>query len=228
MKLKLWSNDPLPRYNAKPIKKNGIGFLMDDFGNSAPSVTSILELTRTPEEKARLANWRKSKGSKANHILNIGRQGHRQIERFLNLNGENISCSPLLKPYWNKLRATLEELRDIRLVEGNVFHLYKGYAGRVDCVGRIYDLPQCLIEFKFADEVKPIHESTKLQVAAYIAALNRQYGPPYRVKITQGIVIVATPNEVDINLLNEVEVMKYLKEWEKRVADFWKMQRLAA
>lgn len=226
MKSKLWSNHRLPGYNAKPINKNGIGFSMDDFGNSAPSVTSILELTRTPEEKARLANWRKRKGSKANDILNIGRQGHRQIERFLN--GENIFCSPLLEPYWNKLLPILQKLHHIRLVEGNVFNFYKGYAGRVDCVGRIYDLPQCLIEFKFADEVKPIHESTKLQVAAYIAALNRQYGPPYGVKITQGIVIVATPNEVDINLLDEEEVMKYWKEWENRVAYFWKMQRLAA
>lgn len=226
MKSKLWSNHPLPRYNAKSINKNGIGFSIDDFGNSAPTVTSILESTRSPEEKARLVNWRKSKGSKANDICNIGKQGHRQIERFLN--GENISCSSLLEPYWNKLLPTLEELHHIRLVEGNVFNFYKGYAGRVDCVCRLYDLPECAIEFKFSDEVKPIHESTKLQLAAYIGALNRQYGPPYGVQITQGIVIVTTPNEVDINLLDEVEIMKYWKQWENKVERFWKLQRFAA
>ena len=226
MNPQLWSNNLLPRCNAKPIKKNGIGFSMDDFGNSAPSVTSILEVTRTPEDKARLANWWKSKGNKANDILNIGRQGHRQIERFLN--GDNTPCSPLLAPYWKNLLPTLQELRDIRLVEGNLFNFYKGYAGRVDCVGRLYDLPQCVIEFKFSDELKPIHETTKLQVAAYIGALNRQYGPPYGVKITQGIVIVITPNEVDINLLDEVEVMKYWKHWENQVNRFWKLQKFAA
>lgn len=229
MQKNIWSTHPLPRYNAKHIRKNGIGYLENDFGNSLPGVTHIIESTRTPAEKARLANWRKGNKLNAQKIISlatqIGRSGHLQIERYFLR--EETPCPALLEPHWQKLLPVLEEIHDIRLLEGHVFHFYEGYAGRVDCVARVYDLPQCAIEFKFSDRIKPIYDETKLQLAAYIGGLNRQYGKPYNVSINHALIILATPDGVDVTLLDPKEIKEYWEEWRDRVAKFWRNKKVA-
>lgn len=225
---KLWSENPLPRCYAKPIRMDGITYLADAFGNSLPRETSIIELTRTPEDKARLANWRRSKGREANQIIGtatrIGKLGHRQIENLFN--GENIPIPELLRPYWDNLLAILQEIHEIRLIAGNLFHFYEGYAGRVDCVARYYDLPHCAIAFKFSDRIKPVYDDIPLQLAAYCGALNRQYGEPYQVRIEHALLIVATPDEAMVTLFDATEIKKYWRQWQQRVAQFW-AQRVA-
>lgn len=229
MQKNIWSTNPLPRYNAKSIRKNRIGYVVDDFGNSLPGVTSILEFTRTPAEKARLSNWRRRNSYEANQVISlatrIGRMGHKQIESYFL--GKEIPCPELIQPHWQNLLPILEEIHELRLVEGNLFHFYEGYAGRVDCVARVYDLPQCTIEFKFSDRIKPIYDETKLQLAAYIGGLNRQYGKPYDVSINHALVILATPDGVDITLLEPKEVNEYWDKWRERVSQFWENKKAA-
>lgn len=229
MKKNIWSTNPLPLYNAKSICKNRIGYLVDDFGNSLPGVTSILEFTRTPAEKARLANWRHRNSYEVNQVISlatrIGRMGHSQIENYFL--GKESPCPELIQSHWKNLLPILEEIHELRLVEANLFHFYEGYAGRVDCVARYYDLPQCAIEFKFSDRIKPIYDETKLQLSAYIGGLNRQYGKPYDVAIKHGLIILATPDGVDLTLLDPKEIMEYWEKWQERVARFWAIRKVA-
>ncbi|MGA9377385.1 MAG: hypothetical protein WBV73_01170 [Phormidium sp.] len=224
MNKKYWSAHPLPRKSAKAVRKDGIGHLADDFGNSLPSVTTIIDITRSPAEKARLATWRINKGSEATEILQIGRMGHRHIERYFL--DEKTPCPELIKFHWQSLLPELEKLNNIRLVEGNLFHFYKGYAGRVDCVGSFDYLP-CAIEFKFSDRIKPIYEETKLQIAGYIGALNRQYGEPYQVRINHALIILATPEGADVTLMEPKEVNEYWEKWQEKVAAFWNIRKAA-
>jgi genome maintenance exonuclease 1 len=84
------------------------------------------------------------------------------------------------------------------------------------------------IDFKFSDRPKPIYEDKILPLAAYIGALNRQYGPPFRVSIKQALLVVATPEGVDATLYDANQVNKYWQKWQQRVAQFWEEKRAIA
>lgn len=228
---KFWANEPLPPFLAKSVRKNGMGYLADERDNCQPSITKILNNTKSAAEKARLKNWRLTVGDReANQIISTsiqcGKIGHRLIESFFN--GEPITCPKFIEDRWQKLLPFLQQIHSIRLLEGHVFHHYEGYAGRVDCVARFGDLPECVIDFKFSDRPKPIYEDKILPLAAYIGALNRQYGPPYKVRIKQALLIVATPEGVDATLFDANQVKEYWQKWQQRVAQFWEQKRAIA
>jgi len=68
------NNQPLPHYYAKSAWENGIGYLVDSRGIRLPGITSILKATKSPQEKAQLANWRQRVGtSEANRICRTSR-----------------------------------------------------------------------------------------------------------------------------------------------------------
>lgn len=228
MKNQFWSKNPLPAYFGKPTRRNGMKGIEDQRFNFEPSVTHITEETRSPIEKAILSNWHKKQTSGSREVINlacqIGKRGHKQIEYYFN--GDPTPCPVILKRHWEHLEPVLKKIHNIRLLESYLFHHYEGYSGRVDCVGRLYDLPESVIEFKFSNSVHPqVYEEQKLQVAAYIAALNRQYGQPYGVNINQGIIITVTPYEVNTTCIKAQELMKYWEKWQLRVSEFWPQHR---
>jgi len=77
--------------------------------------------------------------------------------------------------------------------------------------------PEMAIEFKFSDRIKPIYPQQKMQLAAYTAALNRQYGTQFK----QGLIVVATPDTVDVNLIDSSELNQSWRQWQSLVARFW-------
>lgn len=228
---KFWAQNPLPPFPAKSVRKNGKIYLADDRDNCQPSITKILNRTKPPAEKARLNNWRQKVGeTEANRIISTslqrGKIGHSFIESFFK--GQSQTCPKIIEPHWKNLLPFIQQINSIRLLEGNVFHHYEGYAGRVDCVGCFNDLPECVIDFKFSDRPKPIYEDQILPLAAYIGALNRQYGHPYKVKIKEALLIVATPEGVDATLFDANQVKEYWRKWQQRVAQFWEVKRAIA
>lgn len=228
MKNQFWSENPLPSYFGKPTGRNGMNGIEDQRFNFEPSITHIAEETRSPAEKAIFRNWQKKQTSESREVNNlacqIGKRGHKQIEYYFN--GDPTPCPVILKRHWEHLEPVLKKIHNIRLLESYLFHHYEGYAGRVDCVGQFNDSPESVIEFKFSNSVHPqVYPEQKLQVAAYIGALNRQYGQPYGVNINHGIIITATPYEVDITLIDAQEVMEYWEKWQLRVSEFWSQYR---
>jgi genome maintenance exonuclease 1 len=228
MKNQFWSENPLPCYFGKPTGRNGMKGIEDQRGNFQPGVTPIIDETRSPAQKAIFRNWQKKQTSESREVVNlacqIGKRGHKQIEYYLN--SDPTPCPVILKRHWEHLEPVLNDIHSIRLLEGYVFHHYEGYAGRVDCVGRLNGSPESVIEFKFSNSAQPtVYPEQKLQVAAYMGALNRQYGQPYGVNINHGIIITATPYEVDITLIGDQEVMEYWDNWKVRVGQFWSQQR---
>ncbi|MDB9314087.1 hypothetical protein PN462_13330 [Spirulina sp. CS-785/01] len=214
-----WSDSPLSPYYAKSVTKYGVRGMMDIRGNWTPTTTGILDKTRSPASRAKLKNWHKNTPStQVSSAIQRGIQGHRFLESYFK--GESVTCPPLLQPYWDNLCPKLNFINNVRLVEGNLFHFYEGYGGRVDLVANWGDIP-CAIEFKFCDRIKPIYDDIPLQLAAYIGALNRQYGKPDDIQINHALLIVTTPDETDITLFSPNDVKQYWETWQTRVAQFW-------
>lgn len=216
---------PLRHYYAKPAWQNGTGYLVDSRGVRLPGITTILEATKSREEKAQLARWRQRVGKfEANRICRTSRDRGNLIHKLIKsyFLSESLPCPDSIKPYWDSLLPVVQNVHDVRLIEGYLFHYYEGYAGRVDCVASYHGIP-CVIEFKSADRIKRLYDEP-LQLAAYCGALNRQYG----LRLNNTLLIVTTPSEASVTWFEPSEVMEYWQKWQSRVASFWAQRSVSA
>jgi hypothetical protein len=223
------SNQYLPRANAKLLRANGKQYYLDSNGNKLPSVSTILNATKPQEDRERLYNWRQRVGeTEANQISGkASRRGtgtHKQIQRYLE--GKNPICPDSILPYWQSIEPVLQEISDLKLVEGTVFNYDLQYAGIVDCVASYRDIP-CICEWKTADKPKGSIERLydyPLQVAAYFNAVNSYYQDA--IKINHALLVVAIPELPAEVFWFEPEAMAtYSQQWEERVTKFWQMNR---
>ncbi|HEY9891389.1 MAG TPA: exonuclease [Candidatus Sericytochromatia bacterium] len=220
----------LPRANAKQMRANGKQYYLDANGDKLPSVSTILNATKPQEDRERLFNWRQRVGAvEANQISGAAsRRGtgtHKQIQCYLE--GKNSPCPDSILPYWQSIEPVLQEVSNIKLVEGTVFNYNLKYAGIVDCVASFRNIP-CICEWKTADKPKGSIEHLydyPLQIAAYSSAVN-QYYQDYGIKLEHALLVVAIPDLPAEVFWFEPEAMKtYSQQWEKRVAKFWKINR---
>lgn len=219
----------LPPFKAKQLKQNGQSFYVNEQGDRFPSVSTILNATRSPEQRAALANWRERVGyEEATRISSAAsRRGsgtHKQIERYLK--GKEVVCSDHVQPYWESFQSVLPAIQDVRLIEGFVFHRELAYAGKADCVAS-YDGTPCLCEWKTADRPKRTLENLNdypLQVAAYWGAVNDCYHDQ-PVKLNHAVLVLAIPNlSAEVFWFDEATIAHYWQEWQNRVDQFWRRQ----
>lgn len=218
---------PCPR--AKQVRENGNQYYINDKGDRLPSVTSILNATKSQEDRDRLANWRQSIGAvEANRISGTasrrGTQTHNHIQRYLL--GEDTPCPDTSRPYWESIEPVLQDIDTIRLIEGPVFHYKLSYAGRVDCVASYKGIP-CVCEWKTADKPKGSLERLyeyPLQLTAYLGAVN-QYYQDYGIKLDHALIVVAIPEmAAEVFWFEPAAIDFYWQQWEQRVARYWKRQ----
>ncbi len=219
----------LPRHNAKQVRENGKQYYVDSQGAKLPSVTTILNATKPQEDRERLLNWRQRVGvAEANQISGAAsRRGtgtHKQIQRYLE--GKDTPCPESILPYWQSIEPLLQDISNVRLVEGTVFNYELGYAGIVDCVATFRGIP-CVCEWKTADRPKGSVERLydyPIQIAAYSSAVNHSY-QAYDIKLEHALIVVAIPEMPAEVFWFEPEVMQtYSQQWEERVADFWRFR----
>jgi genome maintenance exonuclease 1 len=220
----------LPRNGAKQVRQKGKQYYVDANGAYLPSVTTILNTTKPQEDKERLLNWRQRVGvTEANQIAGAAsRRGtgtHKQIQRYLE--GKDSPCPDAIQPYWQSIEPVLQDVANVRLVEGTVFNYDLGYAGIVDCVASFRGIP-CICEWKTADKPKGSVERLydyPLQLVAYCSAVNHHY-QAYDINLEHTMLAVAIPGMPAEVFWFEPEVMQiYLQQWEERVAAFWKLNR---
>lgn len=220
----------LPRNSAKQVRENGKQYYVDGQGRRLPSVTTILNTTKSQEDRERLLNWRQRVGvAEANRISGTAsRRGtgtHKQIQRYLE--GKESPCPEAIQPYWQSIEPILQDVGNVRLVEGTVFNDDLSYAGIVDCVASFRGIP-CVCEWKTADKPKGSVERLydyPLQLAAYCSAVNQHYRE-YELNLKHTLLVVAIPEMPAEVFWFEPEVMQaYLQQWEERVAAFWKLYR---
>lgn len=221
---------PLPRHSVKQVRENGIQYLVDGKGDRLPSVTTILNATKPQAHREALAQWRDRVGvAEASRISGAAsRRGtgtHKQIQRYLE--GERTACKETIRPYWESIEPVLQEIHNVRLIEGPVFHYDLGYAGTVDCVASYQDIP-CICEWKTADRPKQSIDRLydyPLQVVAYLGAVNHSY-QDYAINLAHALLVIAVPDHPAEVFWFEADMLKQLwQQWEQRVAQFWRRRR---
>ena len=164
-----------------------------------PSVTSILDLTKSEEDKAALANWRE-RNKDADQITKAassrGAKMHGFLESYL-LNRENLSFFDDNEQYKKMAKVIIDKglinkLEEIWGVECTLYYPKK-YAGTCDLVG-IYSGRETIIDFKQANKLKKIEyvDSWFLQTAAYSLAHNFVHNS----NITSCVILVCTVDNV--------------------------------
>jgi hypothetical protein len=172
-----------------------------------PSVTSILDATKSEEDKAALANWRERTGQKLAESItkaasSRGSKMHAYIESYL-LGRENLSLFDDKEQYKMMAKEIIEKGLKNRLEEifgvECVVYMPNKYAGTADCIG-LYEGKETIIDFKQSNKPKKAEytDSWFLQTAAYSLAHNVVYNS----NITACVILVCT---VD-NLFQEFKI----------------------
>jgi ATP-dependent exoDNAse (exonuclease V) beta subunit len=217
----------LPQSYAKQVREKGQQYYMDAQGDRFPSVTTILNATKSQADREALFNWRQRVGTvEANQISGAasrrGTATHKYIQRYLL--GEDTPCPEAVRPYWASIQPVLQDINHIRLIEGSVFHYNLRYGGRVDCVASYQGIP-CICDWKTADKPKSSVERLydgPLQLAAYSGAVNQFY-QAYNIQLNHALIVVAIPGSLaQVFWFEPEQMVDYWQQWEERVAAYWK------
>jgi genome maintenance exonuclease 1 len=184
-----------------------------------PSVTSILSATKPQEDKQALQRWRNKIGkAQAQKITteacNRGISLHSGIKSFLNR--EEVPPEINDNPYWHSIEPVLNNIEQVHLIESFAYHSQHQYAGYFDCLGE-WQGELCVFDWKTASRPKKTEWISDyfLQVVAYLAAIKSLY----QVKINQGIIAIALPEQpAQIFTLNQDNLQDYWEQFLQRLA----------
>jgi genome maintenance exonuclease 1 len=178
------------RYNYTAITRDSVEgkrlYSLPD-GSRVPSVTTILDRTKSEEKKAALANWRKRVGEvKAQEITteaaNRGTRMHKWLEDYVR-NDRNMG-EPGTNPYsqqsYDMAKTIVENgLKHVDEVWGIEVPLYvEGlYAGTTDACG-LYKGQPSILDYKQTNKPKKTEwvDDYFLQLCAYGIAHNETHG----------------------------------------------------
>ena len=198
-------------------------------GSNLPSVTSILKVTQSEEDKAAIQAWKERVGLKEaerikNEASSRGSSMHSYIEQFLLgkfnldlLDEENKSKKMAVEIIDNGLKNKLTEIWG---AEATVYYPGK-YAGTADCIG-VYEGKETILDFKQSNKPKKEEyiEDYFLQIGAYSLAHNIVYNS----KITQGVILVCTVDRLFQDFkIEENELKNYQNKFLEKVEQFYQI-----
>ena len=226
-----WNNKFNYPKSSRSIENGMRKYLFDD--RKLPSVTSILQLTKSDEDKAALENWKQRVGHKeANKIKteasSRGTSMHSYIEDFLkgrineSFFESNEQYKNMAKEIINKgIKGKLEEIFGIE----TTLRYPEKYAGTADLVG-VYQGKEAIIDFKQANKPKKVDyiQDYFLQLGAYTLA----HDVVHRTKMKAGIILLCTKD----NLFQEfkiegAELEMYQNLFMGRVKKFYEMNNIS-
>ena len=198
-----------------------------------PSVTSILQATKSEEDKASLENWKQRVGQeKANKIKieasNRGTSMHSYIEDFLkgrineSFFESNEQYKNMAKEIIDKgIKSKLEEIYGME----TTLHYPKKYAGTADLVG-IYQGQETIIDFKQSNKPKKTDyiQDYFLQLGAYTLAHN----VVYKTSITSGVILLCTVDNLFQDFkIDGAELIMYQNLFLGRLKKFNELKNLS-
>ena len=226
-----WNNKFNYPKSSRSIENGMRKYLFDD--EKLPSVTSILQATKSDEDKAALENWKQRVGHKeANKIKteasSRGTSMHSYIEDFLR-GRINESFFESNEQYKNMAKEIIDKgikgkLEEIFGMEATLYYPEK-YAGTADLVG-IYQGKEAIIDFKQANKPKKVHyiQDYFLQLGAYTLAHNFVY----KTNITSGVILLCTVDNLFQDFKIEgAELLMYQNLFLGRVKKFNEMNNLS-
>lgn len=221
----------LPRYQGVACRINGQRFYQFEQGLKLPSVTTILSATKNHNDQLKLEQWQEKIGFQQAHQIqqqscHRGTIIHQWIEDYLlNQNLPNFTNFEQLKGYWNSIYPVLQQISQVQLIEGFVWHPL-GFAGTLDCLG-YYENNLCLIDWKTSSKFKRKEWVTDyfIQSSAYSGAVNFLY-QNYGVQVLNILVVIALPHgkaQVYFKRMESVNYYWYL--FQQRLIQFQKKNK---
>ena len=201
-----------------------------------PSVTSIIEMTKTVREKEALAAWKSKLGAKESSAISsaatkLGSEMHSNVEQFL-LGKDNLNLfedkKEKSKPRMMSDLIIEEGLRDkLEEIHGVECVLYypgpKGFAGSADLIG-MYSGVHSVIDLKSKSSImKENYDSLQnyyTQLGGYSLAHNKVYGS----NISQGVILLATTDLVfQIFRIKDEKLIEYQNKFLERVDQYYEL-----
>jgi genome maintenance exonuclease 1 len=234
MYVKKFNYQPMPR-----VMVEGKRFYATADGQRLPSVTTILDKTKTEESKKALADWRKRVGvARAQQITteaaNRGTRMHTYLERYIR-NGElePRPSNPFAWPSHAMAQVVIRDgLKNVSEVWGVEVPLYFPgvYAGTTDGAGMHLN-ESAILDYKQTNKPKKREwiDDYFMQLAAYAEAHNEVYGTDIR----KGVVLmcvrpkldeqnnIIAPPEYQEFRLEGAEYEKYRQAWWHRVEQYY-------
>jgi genome maintenance exonuclease 1 len=219
------------KYKYEPIKRTdtpeGRRYATPD-GEKLPSVTTILDATKSEESKQALQNWRKRVGvQKAQEITTEaagrGTRMHKFLEDYIKT---GIVNEPGSNPYSIQSHEMAKSIIEQGLVKCNEYwgtevplYFPKIYAGTTDLCG-VHDGSDAIMDHKQSNKLKKREwiDDYFVQLAAYANAHNEVHGT----KIRKGVIFMCTADVIYQEFIIEgTEFDKYSDMWFKRVEQYY-------
>lgn len=187
-------------------------------GFKVPSVTTILDATKSEETKQALENWRKRVGHKKAQEITTeaagrGTRMHKWIEDFIK---EDKRGEPGSNPYSQQSHLMATQIIENGLSKCNEFwgtevSLYfpEVYAGTTDLVG-VHDGAEAIMDHKQSNKLKKREwiEDYFVQTAAYALAHNEVYGT----NIRKGVIFMCVKPELVDGLWANPQYLEFIIE----------------
>ena len=219
------------KYNYVSLNKqtiNGSRKYATPDGEHLPSVTTILDATKSEESKQALQNWRKRIGvAKAQEITTEaagrGTRMHKWLENYVKTGSTG---EPGSNPYSIQSHQMASSIIAQGLIKCNEYwgtevSLYfpKIYAGTTDLCG-VHEGADAILDFKQTNKFKKREwiDDYFIQLTAYANAHNEVYDT----KIRKGVILMCTADNIYQEFIIEgTEFDKYSDMWFKRVEKYY-------
>jgi genome maintenance exonuclease 1 len=199
-------------------------------GDAVPSVTTILDKTKSKEKQEALANWRRRVGPQQAQAItteaaNRGTRMHTYLENYcidgsLKERGTNPFSHQSHIMAETVIREGMCNVDEVWGVEVSMF-FPQIYAGTTDLVGLHKGTP-AIMDFKQTNKPKKEEwvDDYKLQMCAYAEAHNEVYGS----NIKKGVVLMCVKPDMDEHgkLITEPVYQEFIIEGEE--FDYWRKQ----
>lgn len=197
-------------------------------GEKLPSVTTILEATKSEESKQALNEWRKRVGfAKAKEITaeaaGRGTRMHKFIEDYIKT---GIISDPGSNPYSKQSHGMAEAIIQNGLVKcnelwGTEVSLYfpKVYAGTTDLVG-VHDGSPAIMDHKQTNKLKKREwiEDYFIQLVAYALAHNELY----QTNIRKGVIFMCSADTIYQEFILEGnEFDEFTNKWYSKLENYY-------
>lgn len=231
-----------PVFDYKPLSRttvDGARRYATPDGQHLPSVTTILDATKSEKSRQSLANWRRRTGAEraqqiTTEAANRGTKMHAFLEHYIR-DGmiRPIPDNPFHHPSWHMAQSVISQgLQQCSEFWGIEVPLYfpRIYAGTTDCVG-IHQNTASIIDFKQTNKPKKREwiDDYFTQICAYAAAHNELYGTTIRrgvimmcvkPEITEAGRIVGDPEYQEF-ILEGADFDHYENMWWQRVEQYY-------
>lgn len=230
LRRKLYNLMITQRYNYAPLSRETIDgkrhYCLPN-GKKVPSVTTILDKTKSSESREALANWKKRVGEQqaqqiTTEAANRGTRMHTYLEQYvLQDEMKPLPGNPFAHPSWfMAAEIILQGLQHATEFWGTEVPVYYSglYAGTTDLVGVWKDRP-AIMDFKQSNKVKKREYIADyfLQLAAYALAHDEMHGT----EIDQGVILMAVqPKLLEDQTYTKPQYMEFVIEGDE--FEYWK------